>query len=129
MYRTSAGAAYAFADFGRTAGSAAGGFVHQFLRLLRTVWRELERQYFSFDVGLAFMESLTQDEIKGYLNRRVAQLEGMLVYLNSHQQEELAKQEAPRSTVAIFKHSRIHFQAELTWTQELLDQVERGELR
>jgi DNA-binding PadR family transcriptional regulator len=101
----------------------------EFLRLLRAVWSEFERQYFTLDVGLAFMEALPLNEIKSYLGRRVAQLEGILEYLYSHQQEELAKQEAPRSAVAIFDHSRVHFQAELTWTRDLLAQVERGEYR
>jgi DNA-binding PadR family transcriptional regulator len=108
---------YQITDAGRT----------EFLRLLRTVWGELERQYFAIDVGLAFMEALPLDEIKDYLNRRVVQLEGILKHLDFHQQEELAEQGAPRSAVAIFDHSRAHFQAELAWTRDLLVQVERGE--
>jgi DNA-binding PadR family transcriptional regulator len=101
----------------------------EFLRLLREVWNELEHQYFTLDVGLAFIEALPMNEIKGYLGRRIAQLEGILEYLNSHQQEELAGQEVPCSAVAIFDHSRVHYQAELNWTRDLLAQVERGEYR
>ncbi len=101
----------------------------EFLRLLRAVWGELEREYFSFDIGLAFMDALPLDEIENFLRRRVAQLEEVLSYLDSHQQEELGKHEAPRWAVAIFNHSRIHFQAELTWTRDLLTQVDSGQFR
>jgi DNA-binding PadR family transcriptional regulator len=99
----------------------------EFLRLLRSVWGELERQYFAIDVGLAFMDALPLDEIKGYLSRRAAQLEEILGHLDSHQQETLAEQGTPRSAVAIFDHSRAHCQTELAWTRDLLAKVERGE--
>jgi hypothetical protein len=39
----------------------------------------------------------------------------------------MAIDEVPRQAAMIFEHSRVHFQAELAWTQDLLDQVERGE--
>ena len=101
----------------------------EFLRLLRESWQQAERQYFSIDICLFFLETLPLDEIKAYLHRRVAQLEGTLTYLDSHQQEALGEQQAPRPAVAIFEHSRVHFQAELTWTRDLLAQVERGEFQ
>lgn len=108
---------YQITDTGRT----------EFLRLLRTVWSELERHYFSIDIGLAFMDALSSEEIKDYLRQRVAQLEEILKHLDSHQQEVLAEQGVPRSAVAIFDHSYVHFQAELVWTRGLLAQAERGE--
>ena len=101
----------------------------EFLRLLRESWRQVERQYFAVDICLFFQESLPLEEIKDYLQRRLAQLEGTLIYLNAHQQEALADQHAPRSAAAIFEHSRVHFQAELAWTRALLVQVERGEFQ
>jgi len=33
----------------------------------------------------------------------------------------------PRFVATVFDHSRVHFQAELAWTRDLLDKVERGE--
>jgi DNA-binding PadR family transcriptional regulator len=101
----------------------------EFLRLLRESWQQMERQFFALDICLFFQESLPLVEIKAFLQQRVAQLEGTLTYLNAHQQEALADQHAPRSAVAIFEHSRVHFQAELAWTRDLLAQVERGEFR
>jgi DNA-binding PadR family transcriptional regulator len=101
----------------------------EFLRLLRGVWSELERQYFTIDIGLAFMDVLPLEEINDYLGQRIALLQEILKHLDTHQQEELAEQGSPRSAAAIFDHSRVHFQAELTWTRNLLAQVERGEYK
>jgi len=100
----------------------------EFLRLLREVWSEPERQYFAIDVGLAFLTALPVKEIKGYLHKRIAQLEANLQYLDSHQQEQMSKTDIPRSAVVIFEHSRAHCVAELSWTRDVLEKIERGEL-
>jgi len=99
----------------------------EFLRLLREVWSKPDRQYFSLDIGLAFMGALPLEDIRDYLRRRLAQLEETLPYLDSHQREEMMEPGKPRSAVAIFEHARVHFQAELAWMRDLLAQVERGE--
>lgn len=100
----------------------------EFLRILRDVWREPERQYFSIDVGLAFMNALPGEEIKGYLQRRVLQLEETRKYLDSHQQDQMGQPNVPASAAAIFEHSRAHAAAELVWTKELLEKMEQGKL-
>jgi DNA-binding PadR family transcriptional regulator len=96
-----------------------------FLRLLREVWSEVERHYFAFDVGLTFMRALPIGDVKDYLRKRVAQLEAILRHLHVHQQEQMAHVELPRLAAAVFDHSRAHFQAELGWTQDLLEKVEQ----
>lgn len=99
----------------------------EFLRLLREVWGGLERHYFAIDVGLAFIEALPVEEVKGYLRERMAQLEGIVQHLDAHQEEILVIEEVPRNkTIAVFDHSRVHFEAELAWTRDLLEQVEQG---
>jgi DNA-binding PadR family transcriptional regulator len=99
----------------------------EFERLLREVWQNLERHYFTLDIGLAFIEALPLEEVKGYLRQRVAQLEDIGQHLETHQTEVMTEEETPRETViAIFNHSRVHFEAELAWTRELLAKVERG---
>jgi DNA-binding PadR family transcriptional regulator len=100
----------------------------EFLRLLREVWREMERHYYAVDVGLAFMEALSLEEVKGYLQGRVATLETILEHLRSHQEEQLAQEDIPPAAVSIFEHSRLHLEAELAWTRSLLTRVERGEI-
>jgi DNA-binding PadR family transcriptional regulator len=97
----------------------------EFLRLLREVWRELERHYYTIDIGLAFMEALPSDEVKGYLHGRVARLEQILQHLAEHKQEILAMEEIPRKAAAVFEHSRVHFEAELAWTRSLLVEMEQ----
>jgi len=99
----------------------------EFLRLLRQVWGEVERHHFAFDIGLFFTEALPVEEMKGYLRGRVAQLEAIVQHITAHRAEQLAHEDMPRSAAVIFDHSLAHFQAELDWTRDLLDKVERGE--
>jgi DNA-binding PadR family transcriptional regulator len=99
----------------------------EFLRLLREVWDNVERQTFDFDVGLSFMSALPIEEVRGYLQKRVTYLEHVLHYLDVHQAEELADQHVPNRLVsAVFDHHRRHLQADLGWTQGLLQNVEQG---
>lgn len=98
----------------------------EFLRLLREVWQEVERQYFDLDIGLFFMRALPLEEVKGYLRGRLAQLEAIVSHLKTHSQEELAQEEVPRLAAAIFDHSLYHIEAELAWTRDLLAKLEQG---
>ena len=99
----------------------------EFLCLLREVWREVEPQYFTFDIGLSFIETLPIEEVKGHLRKRVKQLEHTIQYLETHRAEQLANPHVPRLAAVVFDHHRAHLQAELDWTRGLLDKVERGE--
>jgi DNA-binding PadR family transcriptional regulator len=99
----------------------------EFLRLLRKMWDSVERQTFAFDIGLSFMSALPIEEVKGHLRKRVTHLEHILQYLEAHQAEELADEHVPRRLAAsVFGHHRVHLQAELGWTRELLQNVEQG---
>jgi len=100
----------------------------EFLKEMRTVWGGLERQYFTIDVGLAFMSALPPEEIERYLRRRVKAIEEALHYLDGHEQEQASQPEVPTSVGMIFEHTRLHLAAELTWTRQLLEQVESGKL-
>jgi DNA-binding PadR family transcriptional regulator len=99
----------------------------EFLRLLRLVWVRFDRQFYPFDIGLFFMDALPQDEIIGHLQNRVTQLEMILLHLDEHQSEEMVNDEIPALAKAIFDHTRVHIQAELVWTQDILAKVEAGE--
>jgi DNA-binding PadR family transcriptional regulator len=99
----------------------------EFMRLLREMWSNVERQTFDFDIGLSFISALPIDEVKGYLQKRVTHLEHILEYLEAHQAERLASEHTPgRLVSAVFGHHRLHLQAELDWTQDLLQNVEQG---
>ncbi len=99
----------------------------EFLRLLREEWRQLERQYFSIDVCLFFLDTLPVEEVKKYLKIRQAALQNALEYLQSHREEQLALPEVPRLATAIFDHSLAHTEAELSWVTDLLQKLIKGE--
>ena len=98
----------------------------EFLRLLREVWRELERHYYTIDIGLAFMQALPVEEVKGYLQGRIAQLQSIVQHITEHRAEQMAQPEVPATAAAVFDHGLAHFQAELDWTRDLLVKVEQG---
>jgi DNA-binding PadR family transcriptional regulator len=98
----------------------------EFTRLLRKVWGEIERHYFTIDIGLTYMKDLPLEEVKAYLRERIAQLEKTIQYVNEHRVEQLARDQVPRIADAVFDHSIVHFQAELEWTKDLLNKVEQG---
>ena len=98
----------------------------EFLRLLRQVWCEVERHYYTLDIGLAFMEALPGEEVEGYLRDRVSQLESIVQHVTAHRAEVLAGEYVSRVVSAVFDHSLAHFEAELAWTRDVLDKVERG---
>lgn len=98
----------------------------EFLRLLRHTWQKIEHTYFDLDLGLFFMDTLPLDEVIGYLRQRLAQIEEISNCLNTHQSEQLAQDGIPDLARAIFDHSRVHFEAELTWTKDLLAKIEQG---
>lgn len=100
----------------------------EFLRLLREEWRQVERQYFSIDICLFFLEMLPIEEVKNYLKVRQSALHNALEYLRSHRNEQLALPEVPRLATAIFDHTLVHTQAELKWVSDLLQKVKSGEL-
>ena len=99
----------------------------EFMHLLREGFQQVERQYFSIDICLFFMESLPINEIKSYLHIRQAALQQALDHISSHRSEQLALPEVPRLATAIFDHTIVHTQAELNWVTDLLQKVERGE--
>ena len=79
----------------------------------------------SIDIGLAFAGALPSDEVRGYLEGRIAQLEEILPHLAEHKAEILAMEDVPRRAAAVFEHSAVHFEAELAWTRNLLAEMEQ----
>jgi DNA-binding PadR family transcriptional regulator len=95
----------------------------EFLRLLRESWQNIEREYYEVDICLFFLNRLSTGEVKKYLQARLAQLEGSLNYLQSHEKTEMSNPEIPPQAKAIFNHTRVHLQAELEWTKDLLNSL------
>lgn len=94
----------------------------EFLRLLRTVWQEPERLYFTVDIGLFFADALPPSEVSVYLRRRIDEAEQVLEHLRRHEQEQLLRPEVPARARAIFEHTRLHMEAEREWLRRLRDE-------
>ena len=99
----------------------------EFERLLRDVWANLEREYFSLDIGLFFMNALPREETVAYLRERVARLDGIIEHASIHKAEQLSQPEVPALAATIFDHSLAHYRAELDWTKGVLQAVQSGE--
>ena len=99
----------------------------EFIRLLRENWQRDERQYFSLDICVFFLECLPLDEVKTYLRKRQFDLQQSLAYLERHRVEQMLLPDVPGLAKAIFEHTLVHCQAELNWVSDLLQKLERGE--
>ncbi len=99
----------------------------EFMRLLRAVWEQPERQFFALDIGLFFARSLSHDDLVAYLEKQIAAVEKNLAYLSEHRDHQLTQPYVPARANAIFDHSYVHFEAELTWLKDVLGKVVSGE--
>jgi DNA-binding PadR family transcriptional regulator len=99
----------------------------EFLRLLRDTWRNVERTYFSLDIGLFFISALPPEEVRQAVRGRVAGLEGAYKRLLAHKEDKFQDPAIPAVARAIFGHTLAHMEAELSWTKDLLEKLERGE--
>ncbi len=100
----------------------------EFMSLLRGVWQDVERVFYTIDLGLFFMNALPLEEVKGYIQRRIGHLEAVLAHLETHRAEELPEKPYAALADAIFDHSVGQYEAELAWTKELLARMESGDL-
>ena len=101
----------------------------EFLRLLRENWQQFERQYFSLDICLFFLDSLPIGEVRKYLQIRQSTLQTALEQIQNHRAEQLALPEIPSLAAAIFDHTLVHTKAELDWVTALLQNLEGGKGR
>ncbi|NMB54865.1 MAG: PadR family transcriptional regulator [Leptolinea sp.] len=99
----------------------------EFLRLLRENWQQAERQYFSLDVCLFFLNSLPSAEVTRYLHTQQSVLQTTLEHLQKHQAEQMSNPNVPRQALSIFDHTVVHTQAELNWVSSLIEKIESGE--
>ena len=100
----------------------------EFISLLKEIWQKFEREYYPLDIALAFSQALSKDEVKGYIKKRIEILEEITAHLKEHKKEQLGKEEMPKSAKAVFSHSEHHIKAELNWLNELIIEVEKGEI-
>jgi DNA-binding PadR family transcriptional regulator len=98
----------------------------EFLLLLRQTWNDVERTYFSLDIGLFFISALPADEVREAVRGRIAGIEAARARLMGHEKAQLTDESIPAVAKVIFSHSLSHLEAELSWTKELLERMEQG---
>ena len=98
----------------------------EFDKLLHQLWYKDERQYYEFDIGLFFLHSLPREEVLKALQERISGMEKTLQYLHSHEEKQFENPHIPRLAEAIFSHSALHFQAELEWLQQVMENLKAG---
>lgn len=100
----------------------------EFMRELRAVWRNFDRQLYPFDIALFFMSALPREEVLKSLQTRVDQLQQVLKHLDDRPAKQTRKKQGPPLARAILAHTRAHLQAELNWMYELYESVSVGEI-
>ena len=97
---------------------------NEFYRLLRESWQTGERQYYDLDICLFFMDHLSREEVRGYLQQRMDNVAHQLQYLVAHEAEQLSIPQIPPQARAIFAHTCMHMQAEYDWMKEVINDLE-----
>ncbi len=92
----------------------------EFLRLLRETWQTVQQDYYEIDICLFFLNSLSIEEVSGYLSARLTRLEKSLGYLEEHETEQFQNPYIPPQARAIFNHTRLHLKSEVEWTRQVL---------
>ena len=95
----------------------------EFLRLLRDLWHDIERETYAIDLGLFFLDALPANEIVSFLQQRAEELDGTLAHLREHRTEQLANPHVPPRARWIFDHALSHLHAELSWTQRVMTEI------
>jgi len=99
----------------------------EFKKQLETLWGEYDRQYFSLDIALFFLNELPRDKAVSGIEKRMAFTRKALEHIAGHEETELKRPEVPAVAQAIFSHTRIHMEAELRWLEELKERLLNGE--
>ncbi len=107
---------YAVTDAGKT----------EFQRLLREYWWERKPVVDPFQVALSFMHRMPTDELLAAMRTRAGVLRAMLEGLTWA--PDMKALGAPRHIIENYRLVRYHMEAELRWTEEAIEKVERGEL-
>lgn len=92
----------------------------EFLRMLRETWQTVKQEYYEIDICLFFLDRLSMDEVRTYLNTRLDKLKKALQHLETHETEQFQDPQVPPQAKAIFNHTRLHLKSEVEWTLEVL---------
>lgn len=99
----------------------------EFQRLLREYWWEPKTVIDPFQVALAFIEELPRDELLATLRHRAAAARSKAEELESAIRSKTGSG-TPRHVAENMRLAAYHVEANVRWTEEAIDKVERGDL-
>ncbi|MFC4057522.1 PadR family transcriptional regulator [Planomonospora corallina] len=99
----------------------------EFMRLLMDHWWELKPIVDPFQVALTFMDRLSPADLAATMRGRAAQLRAAVGMLDRAIAAKRAHG-APRHVDETLKLNAAQFEAQLTWIEDALTRVEKGEL-
>jgi len=109
---------YAIAEPGR----------QEFERLLREYWWQPKPVIDPFQVAITFMDRLPRDELLAALRHRADTLRTTLTAWDWAVSSKIGASSTPRHVAAQLSLSRSYREATLRWLEQVIAQVERGEL-
>jgi DNA-binding PadR family transcriptional regulator len=96
----------------------------EYMRLLKELWSGDSKTNYPFDIALFFVTSLSKEEVRLHLNRRISEMEQTLEYMKKHKEEHADNVNIPPQAAAIMDHSICHMNAEYKWLQGLLEKLD-----
>ena len=99
----------------------------EFKKQLEALWAQYDRQYFSLDIALFFLNELPKNKALAGVEKRMMYISEALNHIAQHEDAELNRPEVPAVAHAIFSHTRIHMEAELQWLSELREKLRKNE--
>lgn len=98
-----------------------GDGLEEFRELLDKAWKDEGRLKFPFDLAYYFEDQLPEAEKYGLLEEKKRKLQRSLAYLEGHRTGMEGDPMIPAMAAEIVRHSQLHYEAELKWIEELLE--------
>jgi DNA-binding PadR family transcriptional regulator len=100
----------------------------EFERLLREYWWEAKPVIDPFQVAITFMDRLPRDELLAALRHRADTLRTTLAAWDWGVSSKMSAPSTPRHVAAQLALSKAYSETTLRWLEQVIAQVERGEL-
>lgn len=100
----------------------------EFERQLRELWWEYRPAIDPFRVALSFMNCLPSDEVLAALRHRASGLHSALEAFPYAIEGRLRNPSEPRHLAEVLRLAAAHIKTQLSWVEEAIGKVERGEM-
>ena len=95
-------------------------------RQLVQAWADMPMDRSPHDIAAFFMTVLEADELEEILEQRLMALSAQKAKLETLQQERWAESNTRPTLRAVWEHTRLRIDSEITWTRHLAEQVAAG---